>query len=367
MTIPRATPLPLPETLDEALDPAWLGAALGLRYPGVEVTRVTVGEVDCRVSTNARFTIECNGGVPTGLSPHLCIKGYFGEEGRPYAQIGEGEARFYATLAEPIGVRTLRSQFAMADESGAGVFITDDVVVDGGEFLNALSPYSVAQTAQSLSEFARLHAYGWRLPQSVRAPWLAPKIFTYFQHRGVDDIQDNLDGWVGEEVADDVRDAPRLVAAMRQFEAHGEGPGSTLIHGDAHVGNILLAGDGRPSLVDWQLVQRNYFGYDIGYHVASALTTEDRERAERDLVQHYLDELGAHGVEPPSWDAAWRGYRVGNVYGYFMWGITKIVKPPIIRVLLQRLSAAVAAHDGFTAAGVSDGRTMINVLDALAV
>ena len=32
-----------------------------------------------------------------------------------------------------------------------------------------------------------------------------------------------------------------------------------------------------------------------------------------------------------------------------MWGITKIVKPPDIKVLLQRLSAAVAAHDGFAA------------------
>ena len=353
MSIPVATPLPLPQTLDEALDPAWLSAALGQRHPGIEVTGVTLGEIDCRVSTNARFTIECAGGVPTGLSPHLCIKGYFGEEGRPYAHIGEGEARFYATVAEPIGVRTLRSQFAASDaESGGGVFITEDVVVEGGQFLNALSPYSVEQTAQSLSEFARLHAYGWGLPDTVREPWLAPKIFTYFQRRGVEDIQENFDGWVGEEVADEVRDAPRLMAAMREFDARGEGPGWTVIHGDAHVGNILLAGDGRPSLVDWQLVQRNFFGFDIGYHVASALTTRTGSAPERDLLEHYLDELRAHGVEPPTRDDVWQAYRMGTVYGYFMWGITKIVKPPIIRVLLQRLSAAVAAHDGFAAVGV---------------
>jgi hypothetical protein len=314
-----------------------------------------LGEVDARVSTNARFTIECAGGVPEGLSPSLCMKGYFGQKGRPFAHLGEPEARFYESLAEPIGVRTLRCPFAAADpETGVGIFITEDAVVEGGEFLDALAPYTVEHTAQSLSEFARLHAFGSGLPEVVRVPWLAPKIDVYFARRGVTDIQENFDGWVGTDVAEGARDAERLVAAMRNLAARHEEPGWTLTHGDAHVGNILLAGDGRPSLVDWQLVQRNFWGNDVGYHVASALPTDDRERSERDLLRHYLDELGSHGVEPPSWDDAWTAYRVGTVYGFFMWGITKIVKPPAIKVLLQRLSAAVEAHDGFAA--VEDGR-----------
>jgi hypothetical protein len=340
---------PLPQTLETAMDPRWLSAALGERYPGIEVTRATVGEIDCRISTNAQFVIECAGGVPAGLSSHLCIKGYFGDEGRPYAHVGEPEARFYAGLAEEIGVRALHSQFAGAEDRGAGVFITDDVVAEGGTFLNALSPYSVDQAAQSLTELACLHAFGWGLPASVQAAWLAPKIHTYFQSRGITDIRENFDGWVGQEVADEARDADRLARAMHELEARAPGPGWTLVHGDPHVGNILLAGDGKPSLVDWQLVQRNYWGIDVGYHIASALTTADRERAERDLLVHYLGELRARGVDAPSWDDAWHGYRIGNVYGFFMWGITKIVRPERIRVLLQRLSATVAAHDSFAA------------------
>jgi len=78
---------PLPTTLEHALSPEWLTVALGQQHPGIEVTGVTIGEIDCRVSTNALFTIECAGGTPQGLSPHLCIKGYFGEEGAPYAHI----------------------------------------------------------------------------------------------------------------------------------------------------------------------------------------------------------------------------------------------------------------------------------------
>src|SRR4051812_7179337 len=40
---PRGAPviITVPNTLDEALDPAWLTAALGQRFPGVEVTAVT--------------------------------------------------------------------------------------------------------------------------------------------------------------------------------------------------------------------------------------------------------------------------------------------------------------------------------------
>ena len=341
--------VPLPETLEAALDPSWLTRALSRRYPGIEVTTVTTRTVDTRISTNARFTIECRGGVPPGLSPNLCIKGYFGEAGRPYAQMAEPEARFYESLAKPIGVRTLRSQYAGVDETGAGVFITEDIITEGGKFLDALSRYSVDQTAESLSEFARLHAFGWGLPDAVRAVWLAPRIHSYFRRRGEGTIQSNFDGPVGVDVHPDARDAGRLARAMLALADRNEGPRWTLIHGDAHVGNLFLAGDGHPSLVDWQLVQRNFWGIDIGYHIGSALSTADREKSERDLVLHYLAELKARGVDAPSWDDAWTGYRIGTVYGYFMWGITIIVKPEIVRVLLQRLSAAVAAHDSFEA------------------
>ena len=63
--------------------------------------------------------------------------------------------------------------------------------------------------------------------------------------------------------------------------------------------------------------------------------------------------LRSFGVDPPSWDDAMDSVpRRDRVYGYFMWAITLIVKPAIIQVLLQRLSAAAAAHDSFASLGV---------------
>jgi Phosphotransferase enzyme family len=344
---------PVPDTIEEALDPGWLTAALGLRFPGIEVTGVIPGPVVERLSTNARFTIECANGLPEGLAPDLCVKGYFGEKGRAIVHVGEPEARFYATLADATGVHTLRAAYADVNpENRHGVVITEDVVAAGGEFLDALSPYSPDQTARSLAELARLHAYSWGVDDLVDEPWLASRLSTYFAYRGVDDIQANFDGPVGVDVDPAVADAPRLADALRALAARSEGPGWTVIHGDAHVGNIFLDATGAPGILDWQVVQRGHWGIDVGYHIGSALTTPDRERSERDLLEHYLDCLRSHGVEPPGWDDAMDGYRAGLAYGYFMWAITLVVKPAIIQVLLQRLSAASAAHDAFGALGV---------------
>ena len=123
----------VPATLEELLTPEWLTAALSQRFPGIEVTGVTPGPVIARVSTNARFTIECAGGVPDGLAPTLCAKGYFSDEGRKFAHVGEPEAHFYRDLADITGVHTFRSVYAdVHPETRHGVIITEDVVAAGG-------------------------------------------------------------------------------------------------------------------------------------------------------------------------------------------------------------------------------------------
>jgi hypothetical protein len=59
VTGPTDTRPHVPETLDEALSPGWLTAALGTRFPGVEVIEVIPGPVVSRLSTNARFRKVC--------------------------------------------------------------------------------------------------------------------------------------------------------------------------------------------------------------------------------------------------------------------------------------------------------------------
>src|ERR1700755_2860898 len=153
----------VPDTLEQALSPEWLTAALQQRFPGAIVNSVVCGPVVDRISTNARFTVSYDGGASGQPPTRLCVKGYFNETGRAAQFIGEPEACFYRDLADAIGVRTLRPLYAGVDpETRHGVIVTEDVVALGGVFLDGNSRFEPGQVAESLTELARLHAATWR-------------------------------------------------------------------------------------------------------------------------------------------------------------------------------------------------------------
>ncbi len=332
------------------MTPEWLSAALGRRHPGIKVTRVTPGPVISRVSTNARFRIECEGGVPEGLSPDLCAKGYFTETGWSHRTAGVSEARFYKELAHRIPVRTLRSVYADVDpETEHGVVITEDVAVTGSVFLDGSEPYTPEQAAASLEQYAILHGSTWDSPVLDATEWLVPRIESSSMVRGIKEISGNFDGPIGARVPESVRDAQRLFDAFRALPAITERSGhSSVLLGDAHIGNLILDAGGSPWLVDWQLVQRGPWYLDVGYHIASALTVEDRRAHEDELVRHYLDRLVAAGGAMPDEEEVRVGICCGIVYGFFLWGITLKVHPSITTQRLERLGAATADHDAFT-------------------
>ncbi|GAB1813578.1 phosphotransferase [Mycobacterium sp. MUNTM1] len=345
--------VPVPDSLEQALSPDWLTAALG-----ADVVEVTPGPIVDRISTNARFTIRC----ADGRSRHLCVKGYFNEIGRNARYIGAPEAHFYRNLAAATGVRTLHSVYADVDpETRHGVVITEDVAAQGATFLDGNSPYTPDQTAQTLAEFARLHAATWDSARCAIAPWLAPRLGRALEVWGLpttlDIVGRNFDGPNGQQVPAEVRDAHRLVDAYCLLvEPETVSESRCVIHGDAHVGNIFLDATGTGSLVDWQLVQRGMWSLDVGYHIASTLTVDERRRTERDLLRHYLDALASHGITPPPWDDAWRAIAIGMVHGFYLWGITTKVQPAIIATLLHRLGTAVADHDALSALQSSRGQ-----------
>jgi hypothetical protein len=345
----------VPDTLAEALSPEWLTAALRLRYPGVEVVDVTRGPVVDRISTNARFRIVTAGLVPEGLPSQLCVKGYFNDIGRAARFIGEPEAYFYRDLAAASGVRTLRPVYADVDpDTHHGVVITADVVADGAEFLDGRSPYTPDQAAQSLRELARLHAATWVDPRWAAAHWLSPRMGTVFDAWGMDRttaiIAGNLHGPNGAGIPEIVRDEHRLIDTYRAMASMAS-PHWCVIHGDPHVGNLFVDSSGTPCLLDWQLVQRGSWSVDVGYHIASTLTVEDRRHAEGDLLRHYLDCLSSFGAQPPGWDEAWAALRQGILHGLFLWSITTKVEPAVIEILLHRLGTAAADFELFSPAG----------------
>jgi Ecdysteroid kinase-like family len=114
---------------------------------------------------------------------------------------------------------------------------------------------------------------------------------------------------------------------------------------------VYLDPDGCTSLLDWQLVQRGPWYLDVGYHIATMLTVEDRRSHEAALIGHYLERLAAAGIDPPDGGAVEHGVRRGLIHGFYLWGITLKVKPEIIASLLERLGTAVDDHGGWSEIG----------------
>jgi hypothetical protein len=342
--------LTVPDALEEVLEPAWLTKALGQRFPGITVESVEPGPVVSRVSTNARFRVRYGGNVPSGVPVDLCVKGYFADCSDTAAAgrtAGVPEAMFYRQLAGTSGVRTLECFWADVDPvTRHGVVITADVAAQGATFLDALSPYSADQVAESLEQYAILHGRTWA--GTFGEPWLGPRLESTMHARGLPEISGNFEGPIGARVPEAVRDADRLWEAVgRLAELLQTAEPRCLLHGDAHVGNLYLDGAGRPCLVDWQLVQGGPWYIDVGYHLGCTLGPDERRNNESALLAHYLDRLRAEGADAPSWDEARRSIRMGLVYGFFLWAITLKVAPPITTAMLERLGSAVADHNAF--------------------
>ena len=200
-----------------------------------------------------------------------------------------------------MGIRTLQPVYAEVDpDTLANIVVTEDVAHGGAKFLSALSPYTVDQAAESLEQLAHLHAATW-MHTVGSSGWLAPRLFSYTVARGVADIRTNFESTIGVGVPESVRDADRLYSAYEAVASDAaKATPWAVIHGDPHIGNLFLNATGRPTFLDWQLVQRGPWYLDVGYHLASSLSVEQRRQAEEELVEHYLDHLAGSGIERPA-------------------------------------------------------------------
>lgn len=86
----------------------------------------------------------------------------------------------------------------------------------------------------------------------------------------------------------------------------------TLIHGDAHTGNLLLPRDATVDgviLIDWQLWAINVAAIDLAFLMALHWSPQRRAELEKPLLQHYHKQLLANGVNGYLWDELWHDYR----------------------------------------------------------
>ncbi|MDR2856759.1 MAG: aminoglycoside phosphotransferase family protein [Novosphingobium sp.] len=341
--IPAEPALRVPATLDEALDPAWLGEALASVGQGAKVRSVETVEVIRTVATKVRFTVTFDGAAGTQA---FCLKGLLDVD--EMTRLGGAtcvlEGDFYLRLAPQLDVQVPEAVAVITDRAaGQSVLLMRDLIAGGGRFCSALEAFTVDDAASSLAQIARLHAGSALLDG---AGWIRPRAaeLARMPHMTADILQGLLDGPRGDNLSPAVRNGARLIAGMRALADRDAGRPQFLVHGDAHAGNIFRTAQGS-GLIDWQVLQRAGWAIDVAYHLCAVLPVELAEQEERRLLGLYLDLARGHGLTLPGAEEAWRQYRESVMYGYYMWGITRRVAPDITAQFTDRLGRAVMRHE----------------------
>jgi aminoglycoside phosphotransferase (APT) family kinase protein len=337
----------IPTTLKEVLDTQWLGEALADIEDGDRIVETEVVATSQTLAQKIRFRVTVERATGVRESRAYCVKAHLdGSLGTDILS----EARFYGELATRLDLRMPRAYYTAVDDAAQqAIIIMDDVVANGGQFLNAQTPYSLDTVRDTLGQLARLHAATWGCDQVADLTWLNPRITHMADIFPVDQLQLLLDDGRGPDIAPELRSATNLVEAVRRTGSHEV---TCVIHGDTHSGNSYLDAEGRACWLDWQVVQRGNWATDISYHIATVLDIETRRASESELLRHYLLELESLGAPTPAFDEAWEQYTRSFSYGYFLWVITRISSRAVVLIHIPRLAAALTDHHTFHRLGV---------------
>lgn len=213
---------------------------------------------------------------------------------------------------------------------------------------DATRPLSVDNVANGLRGLARLHSAFWRYSERTHPglnwvqPWKVTPVFQSLMKFGSSRGITRLKAFLPDEVL--AAGAKGMVESWtRYLKLASNGP-MTLLHGDAHVGNTYLTVEDELGFLDWAVVRRGHWAFDMGYFIVSALSVEDCRSCEADLVEEYRNALEVPEGERPTAQEAWLQYRATPAYGLTIWVTTGAEdgyqSPAVCQNLSHRFGAA---------------------------
>jgi aminoglycoside phosphotransferase (APT) family kinase protein len=342
------------------LDAAWLTEVLQPSFPGARVR--SVGRLSGNDGTTSRvrlsLTDDGGSGAPVSVFVKLPPADIATRLFVNLMRLGATEARFYREVAASVPVETPRVfHAASGGRAGRFVLVLEDLHARGVAFSDAARPPTLDVARTVVRALAALHAAFWDSPR-LRGDlaWLKShgRDPTYRIGRFVSAtaVRPALRRFADVVPPALVAAAPRITAARDLLEtAWARGP-MTLVHGDAHAGNLYFP-PGGVGFLDWQVVQCAQGMRDVTYFLILSLPSEVRRAHERELIALYLAVLGDRGVAAPIVDAAWAQYRLHAFYAWIAAVVTAAAatfqSEEIVRAGLARSSTALLDLDSLAA------------------
>jgi Phosphotransferase enzyme family len=340
----------------------------------------------CRDVRGARVLSFSNPGGSSGSTERLALRVVYNEAGQQAglptelftkagtkvsqrlltggAGVLHGEEHFYMQLRDKTTMEAPRGYWAKADDrSWRSITIMEDVAATkGARFVGPTERPTQEQMRDLMRTLACMHGQLWEDPainvlrslrqyieRTTAMVALRDRVAVGME-RAAEEIPVGLQG-----------QADRIYqATVRSLNIGTDEMPQTLLHGDAHVGQTYVTGDGAMGYADWHHCLRGGWAYDFAYAVNSACEPEDRRDWERGLLQTYLEALAEFGGVAPEFDDAWLAYRQHSFWPLTAWLFTigrawyqpEMQPADRCKAIIRRTAAAVDDLDSFGAIGL---------------
>src|SRR5271167_1630723 len=295
----------LPRSIND-LDAQALSAIMGRR-----ITSVSIIGSDAGTSSRARLALtgdDVPASVFVKMPAETVATRLMGELGR----LAHTEVMFYRELAPRLTGLPTSYGSAFDPLTGRFVLVLEDLAVDPCVFPDTLHPLDKDQASMIVELLARLHATFWeRLPANGlvysasgdHTSLLTGPLLNMSARRLAERTTIGVED--GRFIIDNYRTVAKLI----------DGQPNTVMHGDAHPGNVYFR-NGQAGLLDWQAVRRGHPSRELAYTLITSLTPADRCAAQKDLLDHYRGALVAAGGPELDREDLWLRFRQGAQYAY---------------------------------------------------
>ncbi|WP_068071736.1 phosphotransferase [Novosphingobium lentum] len=315
----------------DAITAEWLADALGGGVPGAKVVQFALGPVDTGSSNRRKIALTWNAtGQAAGLPTRLFCKATHDLANRVVLGISGGamgEVDFFNHVRPLLDFEAPQSYFAGYNPANINsIVVLRDISDEVTSFCDHNTEMTLDRAKSQMRLLARAHGQGYSNPavqQALKAIVTWPEFFMKTLDFGMEagSTKGFMDGKDVIPARTWNRHAEVWEKSLASVNRHKHLP-LTLMHGDVHLKNWYIAGNGEMGLGDWQCVSRGHWSRDVCYAISSALTVEHRRAWERELLAFYLDELAASGGPKVALDDALLDYRQQLMTALTWWTIT---------------------------------------------
>jgi len=232
--------------------------------------------------------------------------------------IYEAEVNFYKEIAPKIDMHLTPCLYSNLDDDGWFTIVLDDfsAIAQQGDVLVG---GTIEQAKLAMTELAKLQAPFWNSEEWLAKSWLNPAGAAPLYDIPPMALEPFLDRF-GHAFSDTLVDVFRRVfPKSKAWFALWPRP-LTMTHGDFRLDNMLLGStDSAPAIttIDWQTIKMGPPLMDVAYYLGACLSTEQRRKHEREILQNYQAELSKRGIDY-TWEQLWEDYRFCALYGVLL-------------------------------------------------